>query len=369
MESSPFFGVLMYMAGGLFGASFYLPLKGVRKWSWESFWLVYCVTALVIVPWALAVNFSPNVFTVLKSAEGKTLLYSFLFGAMWGMGGLTWGLGIRYLGVGLGLAIACGTCAAVGTLVPPLFPDFFIDQPAPGASAGQAAARGFAELLKTSSGITILIGVSICLVGIVVTGAAGMSKEREMSEEQKKSSVKDFDFKKGLLLAVFSGIMSAGMSFGLREGDAIKALAQTTAPVTPEFWLGLPVLVVVLLGGFTVNILWCLFLNLKNRSGGDYVRGGAMLPVNYVLSILAGAIWYSQMLLYTMGDTHIGHYKFSGWSLFMSGQIIFSSLWGIALLEWRGSSGRTKKLLAAGLGLLVLSLVVIGYGNYLKKAA
>ncbi len=355
MDATPFLGVLLYVIGGLSGASFYLPFKGVKKWAWESYWLIYCVAALVVVPWALAMAMSPNVISVLRATPPKTLGLCFLFGAMWGAGGLTWGLMIRYLGVGLGVAIGCGLCAAVGTLVPPLVQNEFQD-------------------LVTKSGgvqalVALLAGVAVSLVGIVVTGAAGMSKEREMSEEQKKTGVAEFDFTKGILVAIFSGVMSAGMAFGVRTaGSVITPLAKTTNPSTPDLWAGLPGLVVILFGGFTVNVLWTLFLNFKNRTTGDYSKAEAPLAINYVLSALAGVLWYLQMVFYTMGDSKIGDYKFSGWSVFMSAQIIFSTLWGIALLEWKGSSPRTQKLLGAGLAILVLSLMVIGYGNYLKPA-
>jgi L-rhamnose-H+ transport protein len=274
---------------------------------------------------------------------------------MWGAGGLTWGLMIRYLGVGLGVAIGCGLCAAVGTLVPPLVQGDFLKL--------SATSQGTAAL------VALLAGVAVSLVGIVITGAAGMSKEREMSEEQKKAAVEEFDFTKGILVAVFSGVMSAGMSFGVRAADGVMTpLAKSVEPVTPALWTGLPGLVVILLGGFTVNFLWTLFLNFKNRTTTDYSKGGAPLAANYLFSALAGILWYSQMAFYTMGDSKIGAYKFSGWSVFMSAQIIFSTLWGIALLEWKGASPRTRKLLGAGLAVLVLSLVVIGYGNYLKPA-
>ena len=348
MDATPLIGVLMYMVGGALGASFYLPFKKVKNWAWESYWLIYCLAALIVVPWVLALIFSPNVISVLRGTTSDTLLRAYLFGAMWGVGGLTWGLGIRYLGLGLGLAIACGSCAAFGTLVPPIFDG------------------KFGELLTTASGKATLAGVVISLIGIIVTGGAGMSKERELSEEQKRATVAEFNFRKGILVALFSGVMSAGMEFGLRAGDPIKALTKTTEPATPAFWQGLPVLVVILLGGFTINFLWCLYLNAKNRTGDDYTNSGTPLVANYVFSALAGLIWYSQMLFYTIGDTDIGKYKFSGWSLIMSSQIIFSSLWGIAFLEWKGSSSRTRKLLAAGLAILVISLVVIGYGTSLK---
>jgi L-rhamnose-H+ transport protein len=356
MDMTPFIGVLMYVIGGATGASFYLPFKKVRNWSWESYWMIYTLAALLLAPWVLAFFVSPNVLSVLRATPAKTLLLCYLFGAMWGAGGLTWGLMIRYLGVGLGVAIGCGLCASVGTLLPPLFLGDFGDLVAkPGGTAALAA---------------LLVGVGVSLVGIVITGSAGMSKEREMSEEQKKAGVAEFNFTKGILVAVFSGVMSAGMAFGLRAaGDVIAPLTQTIEPVTPKIWEGLPGLVVVLLGGFTVNFAWCAILNMKNKTTGDYANQGTPLAANLIFAALAGLLWYSQMVLYTVGDSKIGTFKFSGWSVFMSSQIIFSSLWGIALAEWKGTSRRTRNLLAAGLAVLVLSLAIIAYGNYLKPPA
>jgi len=199
MDANPFLAIVLYMVGGLSGASFYLPFKKVRDWAWESYWMIYTLVALLIVPWVLAFAFAPNVLSVLAKTPWDRLGLCFLFGAMWGAGGLTWGLMIRYLGVGLGVAIGCGLCAAVGTLVPPIF-------------LGE-----YAKLLDQPGGVlallVLLVGVAVSLVGIVITGAAGMSKEREMSEEQKKAAVAEFNFTKGMLVAVFSGVMSAGMSF------------------------------------------------------------------------------------------------------------------------------------------------------------
>ncbi len=353
MDITPLIGVLMYVVGGATGASFYLPFKKVKGWAWESYWLVYCVAGLVVVPWVLALAMSPNVLSVLGATPAKTLLLCYLFGAMWGAGGLTWGLMIRYLGVGLGVAIGCGLCAAVGTLVPPLVLGDFAQMVAkPG---------GMAAL------IALLAGVVVSLAGIVVTGAAGMSKEREMSEDQKKAAVAEFNFPKGIAIAVFSGVMSAGMAFGIRTaGEVIVPLTQQTEPATSPLWQGLPGLVVVLLGGFTVNVIWCVMLNVKNRTAEDYSKASTPLAANYVLSALAGICWYSQMVFYTMGDSKIGAFKFSGWSVFMSSQIIFSTLWGMALLEWKGTSLLTKSLLKAGLAVLVFSLMIIALGNYLK---
>ncbi len=294
---------------------------------------------------------SPNVFDVLREAaysHPRNVAWSYLFGVMWGMGGLTFGLTMRYLGMSLGMAIALGYCAAFGTLMPPLI-------------AGELF-----KIIVTPPGIATMIGVGVCLLGIAVTGVAGMSKEAEMSEEQKKAVIREFSFFKGILVATFSGIMSAGMHYGFRAGEPIAALAMEYG--TDPLWQNIPVLCVVLAGGFTTNFLWCVLLNIKNKTGGDYLNLDTPLVANYLLSALAGVTWYLQFMFYSMGETKIGEYKFSSWTLHMASIIIFSTIWGIILHEWRGSSQRTKRFLVAGLAILMASLVIVGYGNYLKVA-
>ena len=278
-----------------------------------------------------------------------------LFRHLMGFGGLTFGLTMRYLGMSLGMAVALGYTAAFGTLVPPIFQGDFAS-----------------KVLGTPSGRVILVGVCICLLGIAVAGAAGVSKEREMSEEQKQSVIKEFNLRKGLIVATFSGVMSACFSYGLAAGDPIRAL--TIAHGTPVLWQGLPILVVVLFGGFTTNAVWCLTLNIRNKTADQYfsstpasLSGNVPMLRNYFLSALAGVIWYFQFFFYTMGETQMGKYKFSSWTLHMASIIIFSTLWGIALQEWSGSSRQTKLLVALSLVVLVGSTIVVGYGNYLGR--
>jgi L-rhamnose-H+ transport protein len=195
---------------------------------------------------------------------------------------------------------------------------------------------------------------------------AGMSKERELSDEQKKKAVAEFNFRKGILVAIFSGVMSSALGFGLQGGPEMEMLALTTTPVTSVTWKGMPVLVMALLGGFTVNILWCLLLNLKNRTAGNYVhRGGAILLANYALAALAGAIWCSQFICFKTGQPAMGKTEYVGWAVLMASQILFSSLVGIGLGEWKATGGRTRRLLAAGLVLLLASSIVAGYSGYL----
>jgi L-rhamnose-H+ transport protein len=257
---------------------------------------------------------------------------------------------IRYLGVGLGLAIGCGLCSATGTLIPAI-----IDE----------GKRAF--LLDTTAGHLSLVGVIVSLAGIVLVGMAGMSKENELPEEQKKKAVAEYSFKKGILVAMFSGIMSAGMSFGLQGGAALEKLAQTTAPATSDTWRGMPVLVVVLLGGFVVNAIWCLYLNAKNKTLGDYTKAGAPLVGNLVFAGLAGAIWCSQFICFKTGEPRMGQMAYVGWAVLMASAILFSTLLGIGLGEWKGTSSRTRVLLALGLALLLGSSVVAGYSGAVQN--
>jgi L-rhamnose-H+ transport protein len=373
--TNPALGVLIFALGGLAGAVFYLPFKKVKNWAWESYWMIYAVCGLVIVPWVLALSTSPNLLKVLQHSPGTQLFYCFACGAMWGVGGLTWGLMIRYLGVGLGLAIGCGLCSAAGTLIPPIF---------------LAAKREV--LLHTAAGYASLVGVLVSLAGIVLVGAAGMSKEKELPEAEKKKAVAEFNFRKGLLVAIFSGLMSSGMNFGLQGGPVLEAKAQfgseTTivqkavagktieAPVpkaaigettTSQTWKGAPVLVVVLLGGFLVNFAWCLYLNFKNKTIGDYTKAGTPLLCNLVFAGLAGAIWCSQFICLKTGEPAMGRTAYVGWAVLMAGAILFSTLLGILLGEWKGTSCRTRSLLAAGLVFLVLSSIVAGYSGRLGQ--
>ncbi|MGD0518792.1 MAG: L-rhamnose/proton symporter RhaT [Thermoguttaceae bacterium] len=349
MVANPALGIMIFTLGGLAGAVFYLPFKKVKNWAWESYWMIYAVAGLIIVPWVLAFSTSPNVISVLRASPPQQVGYCFLCGAMWGIGGLTWGLMIRYLGVGLGLAIGCGLCSAAGTIVPPIIKG------------------NFTELVQTQAGLASLGGVLVSLLGIVFVGGAGMSKENELPEEQKKAAVAEFNFKKGLLVAIFSGLMSAAMSFGLQGGPNIEKIAMATAPITSNTWKGMPVLVVVLLGGFVVNATWCLFLNLKNKTIGDYAKSSAPIVPNLIFASVAGAIWCSQFICFKTGEPAMGDISYIGWAVLMASAILFSTILGIFLGEWKNTSTRTKTLLALGLALLVFSSVISGYSGYLKQ--
>lgn len=347
--SNPALGVVLFMLGGLAGAVFYLFFKKVRNWAWESYWMIYAVFGLVLAPWILTWFTAPNVLSVLQNVSTGTIFYCVACGAMWGIGGLTWGLMIRYLGVGLGLAIGCGLCSAAGTLIPPIIEG------------------NLGKLYGTSAANASLAGVLVSLLGIVLVGMAGMSKEGELPEEQKKKAVAEYDFKKGILVAIFSGVMSSAMNFGLQGGKDIEQLTSTMAPVTSPTWRGMPVLVVVLFGGFLVNFLWCLYLNLKNRTAGDYLKSNSPVAGNLLFAGLAGVVWCSQFIFLKTAEPAMGDMAYIGWAILMASSILFSTLLGIFLGEWGGTSGKTRTLLSCGLVLLIVSAFLAAYSGYLGK--
>ena len=353
MMPNPALGVFFHWLGGLASGSFYVPYRGVKRWSWETYWLVGGVFSWLLAPWLLASILTKDLLTVLSATPGANLSWCFLFGLLWGVGGLTFGLTMRYLGLSLGMAIVMGLCAAFGTLMPPIFNGTFASQVA-----------------GTHSGRVILLGIVVCLLGISLAGYAGVMKERTIPARLQAASIKEFNLRRGFAVATLSGIMSACFAYGLASGEPIRTL--TVRHGTPALWQGLPVLVIVLLGGFTTNFLWTVFLHVRNRSGREYLastRGSASVPLlrNYLLCAVAGVTWYMQFFFYTMGETQMGVYHFSSWTIHMASIVIFSTLWGLGLHEWQGAGRRAMALLAIGLIMLIASTVIIGYGNYLVK--
>lgn len=347
MEGSTGLGMVLFILGGLAGAVFALPFKKVKGWAYESYWLLYAVFGLVVFPMAVALVTVPGLFGVIRAAPRETLALCFSFGALWGFGGLSWGLMLRYLGIGLGQAVGCGLCSALGTLIPPIV-------------AGKAG-----DLVKDTGAVVVLLGVFMSLAGIVLVGLAGMSKEGELSEEEKKKAVAEFDFKKGMLVALFAGVASAGMNFGLQSGKALEAAA--LAGGVPEKWKGMPVLIVVYLGGFLVNSVWCLVQNARNKTFSDYTDSRKPVLLNVFFAGGAGVIWAMQFILQKMGEPAMGPLAYIGFSMLLGAIIFFASLIGIMLGEWKGVGQKTKILLGCGVTVLLLSIVVATYGSKLAQ--
>ncbi|AWI08658.1 L-rhamnose/proton symporter RhaT [Ereboglobus luteus] len=389
MHSNPILGVVFHWLGGLASGSFYVPYKGVKKWAWEVYWLVGGVFSWIVCPafFAWLITKDHNAFGILREIwqnEGiAPFVWPYVFGMMWGCGGLTFGLTMRYLGMSLGMGVALGYCTVFGTLLPPLL-KIFVD-------LGPAVPKSLVDIVQTRGGIVTMVGIAVTVLGIFIAAKAGLTKEREMPEAEKKKAIAEFDFKKGILVATFSGVMSAGMAFAITAGNPIAQAIE--AGGTDKLWAGIPRLVVILLGGFTTNFIWCVYLNIKNKTGYQYLAshlrsGHANLAPqnlaqpaagrapsadalriprasNFFFSALAGATWYFQFFFYNMGESQMGEYGFASWTLHMASIIIFSTLWGVYFKEWSGVSAKARRLITAGIATLIISTVVIGLGTWL----
>ena len=338
--ANPVLGVTLHAIGGLAAASFYIPYKRVKAWSWESYWLVQGVVSWIVAPLIGAFLSIPDFIGVISRSPSNSVLLAFFFGALWGIGGLTFGLSMRYLGVSLGYALALGFTMTFGTLVPPI------------------ATGGAAEMISKASGLATLAGVAVAIAGVAVCCYAGSLKEKELDSKEKAQAIREFAFTKGVGVAIFAGIMSACMAFALTAGkpigdEAVKSGASSIFQTNA-------ILVVVLLGGFTTNCIWCVYLNIRNKSAGDYLAIGP----NYLLAAVGGVLWYLQFFFYGMGTTRLGPYNFASWTIHMSFIIVFSTLWGLSLREWAQCSRKTTRAVVVGIAILIFSTVVIGYGNY-----
>ena len=345
---NPALGILLHAIGGFAAGSFYMAFKKVRNWSWESYWLVNGLFTWIIMPWVIAFFTVPKLMTILQEAPSESLFWTFFFGVCWGVGNLTFGLSLRYLGMSLGMAMVLGLTTAFGTLVPPIF-------------TGEIEG-----LIRSTSGQFTIAGVLVCLLGIFFTGWAGVSKEKEQSSEEKQKYIKDFHFKKGLMVAIFSGIMSACFAFAIQAGAPIAD--QSIEHGTSELWKNSAVLIVIMGGGFITNAGLCVVMNIKNRSLTDYVNArGASLSTNYLFCAIAGITGFMEFMFYGMGTTKMGKHDFVSFSIHLAFVIVFSTMWGLITHEWKGSSKRTMKLIFIGILILMFSTVVMGFGNYLAS--
>jgi L-rhamnose-H+ transport protein len=341
---NPITGILLIALGSIGAASFYVPFKRVKSWAWESYWITQGVAAWLIAPILFAFIFVPKgeLMPIINEAPSSAKLMAMFFGALWGFGGLTFGLSIRYLGVALGQSIALGLCAAFGTLIPPMI-------------AGD-------NLFSSTAGILTIIGVSITIVGITAIGYAGSLKSSEMTDEEKRAAVKEFALKKGISIAIFAGIMSACFNFGFESGKPIEAaaLAHGTNPLFQKN----PSLIFILLGGFVTNLFYCGYLNIKNKTYRDYYTvSGSILLNNLFFTFLAGFLWFLQFHFFGMGASKLpeGMAVF-GWSILMALNIAISNIWGIFLNEWKGVKNKTIIVLIIGIMILILSTFVVKLG-------
>lgn len=345
-------GVVFHFIGGFASGSFYVPYKKVRGWAWESYWIIGGLFSWLIIPPLAAYLTVPGFAEVIRQTDNTTLGWTYFWGVLWGIGGLTYGLGVRYLGMSLGNSVLLGLTAALGSLLPSIYYNYI----------PQEGKVTFSQMLSSSGGQMVLLGVLVCLAGIAVCGVAGHMKEKRLSSVQKQESVKEFNLVKGLTFAIISGILSACFNYGIEAGEPMADMAVKSG-FNPLFQNNVTY-VVLLWGGLTTNFIWCAVLNIRNKSYGDYFNNRSALRKNYFFSALAGTTWYLQFFFYGMGESKLGNGA-SSWILHMAFIILISNLWGLFFKEWRGVPRKTFTTFVIGLFIILASVIIVGIGNSL----
>jgi len=355
------FGVIYHFIGGFASGSFYIPYKKVKGWAWESYWIVGGLFSWLIVPPLAAWLTVPHFTEIIRDTNGGILLLTYFFGLLWGIGGLTYGLGVRYLGVSLGSTIILGLCAVFGSLIPSVYYDFF----------PKAGKDTITILATTHWGQLVLLGIGLCVVGIVICGKAGTLKEKELTAGKADvADNKEYRFGLGIAVAIVSGVLSACFNFGIEAG---KTMADNANAVWMAAHSGRGnflfqnnvVYIIILWGGLTTNFIWCMVLNARNKSFGDYTDKKTPLLKNYIFSALAGTTWFLQFFFYGMGESRLGNGA-SSWILHMAFIILIANVWGLILKEWKGVSKKAFTTVIVGIAVIILSVLVVGRGNSIK---
>jgi L-rhamnose-H+ transport protein len=358
-------GVIFHFIGGFASGSFYIPYKKVKGWSWESYWIVGGLFSWLIVPPLAAYLTIPGFADIIKQTSGTTLGLTFLFGVLWGIGGLTYGLGVRYLGVSLGSSIILGLCMVFGSMIPSIYYDVYPTKDK----------DTFSMMVNSNWGLIVLAGLVLCIIAIIICGRAGVMKEKELSassatDPHGMKMKLEYKFGLGLFVSIISGVLSACFNFGLEVGKPMSEVAnaawKAAHPLEDgDFLYRNNVIYVVLLwGGLLTNFVWCMILNARNKSFGDYTNKKTPLASNYLFAAIAGTTWFLQFFFYGMGESKLGNGA-SSWILHMAFIILVANMWGLVLKEWKGVSNITRRTIVIGIITIIVSVLLVGRGNQL----
>lgn len=330
-----------HMVGAASAASFYAPIGKVTRWSWETTWAVAGIFSWVLLPIGVSQYFLPDFRAFYAGLDSDTVLKAFLFGGMWGIGNVSYGLTMRYVGMALGIGIAIGTTLVVGTLMPPFMHGRFL------------------FLFTSKSGLVTLAGIIVALIGVAIVTYAGHQKEKQLG-----LSAEQFDLKKGLLLAVMCGIFSSGMSFAIDVSKPIEVAALKLG--VPALYAALPSYVIIMGGGALVNFAYCIGrLALKSDLSfrADCSQPASINVRNAAMAATGGTMWYLQFFFYAWGAANVPErLAYVNWMLHMSGYVLFGGLVGLALREWAHVEKRPIAILWAGIVVIIVAANLVGLG-------
>lgn len=342
MGTSVLFGILLIAIGAFSSGSFAVPFGKIKDWKWETYWMVFSLGAYILFPLTACLIFAPDFIQIIQSTSSSTILAVFLLGAVYGVGNLSFGLALRYLGLSLGYALSLGLMLAIGTLIPPM-----ID-------------GRLAVMMQGSGGTLLIVGVVVACVGIALSAWSGILKDKSVSDAKKQESIGEFNLVKGALAAVLVGITGSAMSLGFEQGLPISEMAAQQG-VDPLFIM-MPVLVVLFSGTFVTTIVWCVYLGSKNHSLKDYATAELpkILIMNYLFGLLAGLLWFGQFIVYGMGKSKMGPFTFTSWGILMALTIVFATVWGLFRKEWKGAPTKVYILMILSLIIIIVSSFMIG---------
>lgn len=362
-------GILFHSLGGGASGSWYMPYNWVKKWRWEIYWITGGIFSWLLMPFLAVLLTTPDWQGILHAASGSVIRNTYIMGLLWGIGGLTYGLAIRYLGMSLGNSVLLGITSVVGSLGLPVLRDI------PGFAEIIPAGLAFSDLFGNAGGRIVILGIIILLAGIILSGRAGIKKDKDIGNVKDGVNL-EFKLTKGLIIAIISGVLSAFFSFGIDAGKEMSAAARSLAveqnyPFLTEdggsfkyLFENNIIFFVILWGGLTTNVIWSTILILKNKTGGDFVDKKSPLLRNYLFCALAGTTWFLQFFFYGMGETKIGNGA-SSWTLHMATIILTANAWGFYRKEWKGVKKSTYNMILIGIGAILLSVIVIGVAKWL----
>jgi L-rhamnose-H+ transport protein len=342
MNQSIFIGLLLIATGAFSAGSFAIPFVKIKGWNWESYWLIYCFGAYVLFPLTACLIFAPDFLHIYKEVLRGVLLKVFLLGAVYGIGNLSFGLALRYLGISLGYALSLGLMLAIGTLIPPVLDG------------------RLKIMIESSGGNLLMLGVLVACSGIALSGWAGFLKGRMISDVEKQKSIAEFHFLKGLFAAILVGITGSAMSLGFEQGLPVAEYAEK-AGVDPLF-VTMPIMLLLLSGTFITTITWCIYLGVRNSSLQNYTRSASSstLALNYFFALSAGFLWFIQFILFGMGKSKMGPFTFTSWGILMGLTIVFATLWGLYRKEWKGAPLKVYIIMIISLLIIITSAYIIG---------
>jgi L-rhamnose-H+ transport protein len=342
MKSSILFGILLIAIGAFSSGSFAVPFGRIKGWRWENYWMVFSLCSNIVLPLIACLIFTPDFVSIIRSTPEKTVILVFLLGVVYGVGNLSFGLSLRYLGLSLGYGLSLGLMMAIGTLIPPI-----ID--------------GRLKVMMGSSGGHLLIaGIVVAAIGVSLSVWAGILKDKTISQDKIQESVSEFHLLKGILAALLVGVTGSAMALGFEQGSIICGFAEQSG-INPLFSM-MPVYLVLLLGTALTTFVWCFYLGIKNNSIKNYivVKGKGSLILNYSFGLLAGLLWFSQFIFYGMGKSKMGSFTFTSWGILMALTIAFAAVWGLIRGEWKGAAIRTYALLFISFVFVLAAAFLIG---------